>query len=247
MSAYENLVHYYSDLFPLSEKVRGFLAPSVERWREAALPWLDAGAGTGNLMVWLEASGIEAHGLEPDPEFAAEAMRRVKGPPDRLVRGSMQDLGELYKVRQFGAMTCIGNVLAHVESLDEARAFFEAAARALVPDGELLVQIVNYDRVLARQAWEFPPLKRTAADGTLLEFARKYEPLGDRLRFTTALQAGNVKIRNEALLFPLRRSELEAAALDTFAGLKVMGDFGEPWSESAPATILHCALPRRLG
>lgn len=240
VSAYESLAGYYSELFPLSDKARNFLAPMIEQCRAATLPWLDVGAGTGNLLAFLDESGLEVFALEPDAEFAAEAVRRLRVPSERIVPGLLQDLGRHFQSTTFGAVTCLGNVLAHAESREQVREFFRAAADVLTPGGELVVQVVNFDRVLDRQAWEFPVLERVAADGTPLEFERTYEPIGDRLLFRTALRADRVEIRNEAILLPVRRADLETAAA-AFAEVRFFGDFGAPWSDSAPATILRCA------
>ncbi|MCB2154222.1 class I SAM-dependent methyltransferase [bacterium] len=242
MSAYENLARYYSDIFPLSEKLCNFLNPLVEQCQDTNKAWLDVGAGTGNLIVWLEENHVEAHGLEPDPDFVAEAQRRLNGSPERIVRGALQDLGNFYGSGQFGAITCLGNVLAHVDSLDEVRAFFSHTASLLASGGAAIVQVVNFDRVLARRTWEFPVLKRNAADGTPIDFQRAYTPQGEHLLFTTALHAGGVEYQNEVRLLPLHRADLMDIAKTCFDRVDLFGDYGSPWSLDAPATILYVTV-----
>ena len=267
---YENLAPYYSTLFPVSQDLKDSLLDSlVPSLVRRNLPLLDVGCGTGNLLAWLREQRVEAFGLDPDPEFVAEARRRLVDGDRRISIGGFDQMGEHPRRKPHGAVTCLGNVLPHAKSLAQVQQFVRAAARLLDPDlGVLLIQTVNYDAVLAAGRWEFPALRRIASDGTPLEFTRNYDlegwREGGRLRFDTTLRVGADPqarvVRNSTTLLPIRRAQIEAAVGEAFAGVLVCGNFrpwkpgtivDQPWREAAgnwradgPATIIMAWGPR---
>ena len=247
MAGYRNLAAYYGALFPVSEACRRYLAPEAARCREMGLPWLDVGCGTGNLLAWLEGEGVDARGLEPDADFAREARRRLRDGQRRVLIGGMEDVARCYGSLSFGAISCLGNVLAHAATVERARDFLGAAHSRLAPGGAMIVQIVNFDRVFASKDGSFPVLNRVALDGTPLTFERRYQlgeyQPGGPLIFDTVLSVGGERIENSARLLPLRKSDLAAAAREVFGKghVAAYGDYdGAPWTARSPATILVC-------
>ncbi|MFH0792643.1 MAG: methyltransferase, partial [bacterium] len=205
MSGYSKIAPHYTHLFPLSDEAKGFLEPFAQHCVEREETWLDVGCGTGNLLVWLFEHDVDAYGLEPDADFVAEAKRRIHaqfkdtGPPARrkssgVIEGFMGSLGGLQRGAPYGVASWLGNTLAHAANLDEVKIFFQDLRAKLTPDGTAIVQIVNYDKVLATPDWQFPVLRRVAPDGTELVFHRTYTTAaperGGMIRFETVLCAG---------------------------------------------------------
>ncbi|MCX7046740.1 MAG: methyltransferase domain-containing protein [Candidatus Sumerlaeota bacterium] len=243
-------------------------ARSAARSAAEGAAWLDIGCGAGNLLLWLSKRGVKAWGLEPDEEFIHEARRRLTGTNQKILRGGMLDLERLPSLaenarntetpesgaariqtsslpRQWAVISCLGNVLAHAADLTEAREFFHLAAASLEPEGALLLQVVNYDKVFASESWSFPVLRCTAEDGTALTFERRYRMdeyrEGGRLIFETILRAGDSVFENKTSLLPLRKSELETIARENFSEVLFQGDFeGASWTADSPATVLIC-------
>ena len=254
MSGYSKIAPYYTGLFPLSDEAKGFLETYLCRAVKRGERWLDVGCGTGNLLMWLFEREVDAYGLEPDRDFAAEAKRRIReqfaenGPPARrkssgVIEGYMSGLGNLERGVPYGVASCLGNTLAHAANLDEVRNYFRDLSAKLTPDGIAIVQIVNYDKILANPDWKFPVLERTTPDGTELSFHRNYalvkKASGDLIRFETLLCAGEETFRNCVWLCPIRKDALVDAAHPCFETIEGFGDFKRtPWSADSAATIL---------
>ena len=243
MSGYENLAPYYTVLFPVGDALKSFLEPYVRRCRDANQPWLDIGCGTGALVEWLLECGVDAWGLEPDRDFVAEGRRRVGSQDRRIYEGGMLEYGDLPAMGGFGTITCLGNVLAHANGVDEISRFFKKSASSLREGGSVIVQTVNFDKVLRSRDYEFPILERVAPDGTRFRFERHYRLAGRKegepLRFDTALCVGNDRLENSTWLFPVKETPLLEAAAPFFKETSVFGDFNRNlWSKDSPATIV---------
>lgn len=241
MSGYSRLADYYGALFPLSEAHKAFLSGFAGHANDAYLPWLDVGCGTGALLEWLTAQGVDAYGLEPDVEFAESARETVGA--GRVRVGGMDHA--LTPPGPYGAISCLGNVLAHAADLEQMADFLQSASDALVPGGRLIVQIVNYDRVLAADSWEFPILRKTASDGAELTFHRYYDLTGrdaqGRLRFDTELSVNNRKVANSVWLTPALKEELANLVEGVYEESSFFGDFtGVAWDVNSPAAIAVC-------
>ena len=241
MNGYKNISRYYSILFPLSDVTKGFMKIYVENCCQSTLPWLDVGCGTGVLLEWLLEKGIEVYGMDLDKDFVKETRNRLSLDDEYLKIGGMTDLNQFEK--QFGVITCLGNVLAHASNEDVIRDFFRNTRDRLTKNSALIIQIVNYDKVLASVEWNFPVIKRTAPDGTFLVFERFYRmenySQGEKLRFDTVLHVGDKVFENTTLLYPIKKNKLVSLAKETFSDIQVFGDFkGTLWSKESPATIL---------
>ncbi|MCA9428104.1 MAG: class I SAM-dependent methyltransferase [Candidatus Omnitrophica bacterium] len=239
-SGYRGLATYYADLFPVSQPLADFLLSFVESCRESGHPWLDVGCGTGALVHWLLDQGVNAFGVDPDRDFIEEAKRQSAEREGHFAIGGMNDFGS-FAHRDFGVITCLGNVLAQAEDIHQIDRFIQRTSRSLIPDGNLIVQTVNYDRVLMNEDFTFPVLERTASDGEALGFHRKYSWHGDRLLFETRLEVGHQIFENQSLLLPLKVEALDSLVRNHFVGTEKWGDFEKhSWTSDSPATIFLC-------
>ncbi len=246
-SGYLDLAPYYDALFPVSDDLWLFLSPFVEQCRGQAAPWLDVGCGTGGLLRRLMAEKVDVRGLEPDCEFVRYATNRTPLLFEHLLEGGMDSLSSLPWDVTFAVITCLGNVLPHATSDHAAQDFLAQAARRLRPDGHLIIQMVNYDRLAAEPDWQFPVLHRKLPDGAPFSFYRRYEPIPDsrHILFETRLEIGERSIRNQVTLTPFRKTELDQWARKFFRLHVFQGAFtsNTPWSPSSPATILIASNP----
>jgi len=243
LSGYQDLAHYYGILFPVSEAQKQFLAPMVEICQGCRLPWLDVGCGVGALFDWLTGRGVDARGIDPDEAFIDQAHRSMNLDDNWIQCAAMNDIDRVFPDASFGSITCLGNVLAHARDLEEIRGFIAKARRRLVAEGRLILQIVNYDRVLSTHDASFPLLRRTAPDGTALVFERRYSfdeyRPGGRIRFDTRLRIGDQTIENTAWLLPIQKEELLTLTQEVFPEVQVYGDYDKnPWSMESAATVL---------
>jgi len=148
----------------------------------------------------------------------------------------MADMRDLSNINEeFDGVVCLGNTLAHVSGEIELK---EVLSQFREKGTHLLVQTVNYDRILAQQVKELPIIKTSH-----LTFYRYYTYRTDgKIDFTMKIEfpdTGEV-VSGINLLFPIQRNSLNTALQET--GWKVSGQWGNyelaAWNEDSPATII---------
>jgi hypothetical protein len=91
----------------------------------------------------------------------------------------------------------------------------------LANDGILILQILNFDRILDRQIDALPLIERAG-----VRFERRYAPDGDHLLFQTVLTVAQQRVENEVRLFPIRSLQLKTALADVgFEAIEFHDDF----------------------
>ncbi len=213
---------------------------------------LDLGCGSGEHTRFLTALGFEATGIDLSPAQVEAA--RAADPAGQYVQASLTELAGRVAPGQGGAI-CVGNTLPHLCEEADVRAFFSGLAQCLAPGAPLLLQLLNYDRILDRGERTFPVVLRPGeADGEETVFLRLMTHHGDgRLTFTPA----NLRFRpgsesplevisaQKVSLRGWRRAELETLA--EASGLRVREAFGtmtgEAWSATASDLVLVLERP----
>lgn len=199
MSMYQQLAPAYDRIFPVETETLDFLSRSFG----PASYLLDAGCGTGAVAQAMGERGFSVLGLEPDPEMLAVAnrMHRIPG----VVTFGPQGLGEIDEIEKFDSAYCIGNVLPHLSSRTEVLKTMKRLRAAIRTLGALVVQTVNYDRILAERITSLPVLKE---EGFVLE--REYRIFPRKIRFTTRLMENGIQTAEGSVdLLPLRAAELK--------------------------------------
>ena len=136
-------------------------------------------------------------------------------------------------------MLCLGNTLVHLDSPAAIGRMLGNAHALLAPEGRFVLQILNYDRIIALNVETLPEIN---TEHTV--FKRRYAWKNGVLRFITTIV---VKKSGEALtsdipLYPLRKGELtELVEGAGYTGLTYYGGFqGEPHGENSFVTIAVC-------
>ncbi|MBI4880831.1 MAG: class I SAM-dependent methyltransferase [Planctomycetes bacterium] len=118
---------------------------------------IDLGCGTGEHCTFLAAKGAFAAGIDrsaPQIEKAREYEGAHGECGPRFYLGEIARLPDLC-ARRFGMAICLGNVLPYFE--DEAlRDALTAVASRLLPGGRLVVQVLNYRRILDQDVRHLP-------------------------------------------------------------------------------------------
>lgn len=240
---YGVLAERYEAFFPLGAKQKDFLAGLVDRGNVRTA--LDVGAGAGTHIAWLSSRGIEAVGLEPDPDlFGRLSSREWPGPPPLLLRAGFADLP--LPGRLFDLVLCLGNTLPHAPDRGTARRAVEAMIRSTAPGGTLALQTVNFDGVIARGRWEFPPIVRTLGGGRRIELRREYDttPLPAAVDFRISLVAEGATSSAVTRLLALGSGEI-VHWLSSGGVIECFGDYdGSPFTPDSPALV---ATLRRSG
>lgn len=129
-------------------------------WGLAAAPArsvIDLGCGTGEHARFLAAHGYRAVGIDQSTAQIEKAREYENESGDlgpQFIAGDMLDLPRLTPER-FGAAICLGNVLPYMEDAELAERL-AAIAQTLLPGGRLLLQILNYERILAGRVRHLP-------------------------------------------------------------------------------------------
>jgi glycine/sarcosine N-methyltransferase len=209
---------------------------------------LELGCGPGEHARALADGGFEVVGVDRSEAMIADATAEPVPSNLTFLRGDITEVDRLVAGR-FGAALCLGNTLPHLTEEGELARFASALARVLHPGAPLLLQVLNYDRILD-QGLRFLPLSfRPQEDGELV-FLRLMEPLPDgRVRFfpsTLLLRPGEepplvLERSREVLLRGWRRRELEGAlAAEGILAERTLGGFdGAPFdAERSPDLLL---------
>lgn len=239
-TGYRDLAAYYSLLFPLNDRQREFFEHLLGSGPAASV--LDVGCGTGEHLAWFSARGLRCHGLEPDEAMFRELKRRSwPGTVPTLVQAGVEALPQAIG-EQADLVLCLGNTLPHLSGRETMRESLRRMAGALSLAGRLVLQTVNFDKVLAEGRGVFPVIERALPGGGRISFHREYDlgGLPDHILFRTRLVTPAGERSAAWPLVPLRRDELAGFARD--AGLDeivVFGDYGRvPFAADSPALIL---------
>ena len=207
---------FYDGLAPSYDTMTGFTG-RFERERPAFRALVernrirtavDAGCGTGFHAMLLAELGVEVTALDVSPEMIrrAEENARVLGLKVRWDVADFQDLSCLAH-GQYDAVFTMGNTLAHLLLENERLGALKNLSELLVPGGVLVIQILNYERILnARERIQ----QETKVGGRVI--VRSYEYDRSEILFTirsfseVTPQQGDV-VRT-VRLHPLVREEL---------------------------------------
>lgn len=172
---------------------------------------LDAGAGTGFHSFLLAQLGVQMTAVDISPKMivALQSHAREYGLEVQALVGGFAELPKIVG-GTFDAVLSLGNSLAHASSREELVSWLHAFAEVLILDGVLILQNLNYDRILA----ERNQIQSTKDVGTK-SFTRFYDYQGDRvifnIRTTERSEKGIVERIRTVPLLALKKSDLVAA------------------------------------
>lgn len=238
---YQALAAVYEDVFPLSPVQRQFV---LQHLPAAPAVVTDLGCATGALVRALAAAGYLVTGVDLDSQMIALAEQAAVHAelPGRASFVQADMLQYLTEQKPGDALLCLGNTLVHLSTPADVADLLRRCQAALRPGGQLLLQIVNYDRVLGQQLRELPPLLGKLGN----QLSRHYRPRPDgRLDFLTTLNlASGDCIDSSVALLPLLRQQLQALLTAAgFGRVDFYGSYqGEPWT---PATFHTIAVAAR--
>ena len=250
MDFYESISAWYDHIFPVDPQAVRFLSGRAR----AGCRVLDLACGTGGHAVQLAHLGYRVTGVDLDAAMiglaqAKAAEAAAAGGPAGEARPEFQALDMREAGRSlppgYGLIYCIGNSLVHLESEQAIGSVLADCRSLLEPGGHLVVQILNYDRIVSRHVVELPTL---VSQDPRLSFVRRYDySAGDRVvMFRTELTVrepgGERTVANTVPLWILKKEALERLARAAgFFDREAFGGFGgEPLGPDSLPLIL-CA------
>lgn len=116
---------------------------------------LDLGSGTGEHARFLAGKGFEVTGIDASPSMIEKSAPETAAGNVRFILGDMREADKLVDGK-FGAAICIGNALPHLKEEGDLERFAAALRKVLLPGAPVLIQILNYDRIEAKQERALP-------------------------------------------------------------------------------------------
>lgn len=246
MDFYSLLSKYYDDVFPVSDEKLEFFVHWFQKHRVKTV--LDVACGSGLLARRLAAAGYEVLGIDLEEDMILQALEQAEadGIRARFMQGDMRKLADLLKqsdgsgYRQFDGVSCVGNSLAHLLRVDEIQSVLRQMFALTSAGGVAIVQVVNFDRILAQGATDLPDIVREDKE---FAFYRRYIPGdGDLVKFQSRLvllESGQ-SFTNEITLRAIRKAELETMLRDSgYTALRFFGGFKDvPYSDDSYATVV---------
>lgn len=192
---------------------------------------LDVGSATGKHALHLAALGYDVFGADPSGQMVERARALAEGRPS--VSFVQAGFGGLRGATQgeFDAAICLGNTLPHVRSQTDLAQTLADFAAVLRPGGVLVLQLLNYDRILARRQRFLGQTQAKGSRGEYL-FFRFYDYGVEGLTFNMLIQHraadGQWQWRVEStLLQPVLSSQLLAALEGAgFESIATFGNYG---------------------
>jgi hypothetical protein len=136
----------------------------------------------------------------------------------------MRDLSGRFPPSSLDAILCLGNTLVHLEERSDVLSFCRTSKDLIKRGGRFLLQILNYDHILARRLPELPTIEN---DRVRFERIYRYHDDGPILfRTVLTVRATGSVVENEVFLYPLRKGEIGAMLSEAgFAEIRFYGDF----------------------
>lgn len=234
MSAfYTELAKYYDDLFPAGMAQVRLIA---EKAGQPPGTVLDIACGSGSYATRLQAMGYAVTAIDLD----AEMIRQMKAKDADIQAFQMNMLDIDILPGSFDLIFCIGNSIVHLDSAADIERFLQSCRRKLNWQGSLILQTVNYDRIIAKGITELPTLTH---DDKHLSLERHYRSsnIPGKIDFLTILSVSGSVLENHVDLLPVTsktlQTLLEAAG---FTRVEFYGSFQK--DEFKPLESFHLVV-----
>ncbi len=223
MEFYQQISKYYDYIFPTGEEQVRFLKEVAGNPPKRVL---DIACGTGGYSLELAAHGYNVTAVDLDA-----GMLKQLGDKMDISKGTLEYFqSDMVKVNEkiqtkFNMAFCIGNSMVHLENIQQIKEFLANTRKMLENDGSLILQIINFDRIILKEIKNLPTIESKDIG---LSFERNYEYSKEKkkIAFKTRLTVEGKSMDNEVLLYPVHQDELTEALGDTgFKKLKLFGDF----------------------
>lgn len=226
MKFYKELSKVYDIVFPKDEQTLKFLLKELRGNSKV----IDLACGTGTYSLALALKGHRIDAVDLGEEMIKLA--RVKaGLYANFVVGDMTRIKDIFPGERYDFAYCIGNSIVHLKNKEKIQEFIKDIYDVLGEDGKLIVQIVNYDRIIKQDIKSLPTINSPEKG---IKFIRNYNLDEDKekIEFKTELVVKRDDkeeiYENSVDLIALKKEELEDMFVKAgFKGIKVYGGFSE--------------------
>ncbi|EPF46641.1 hypothetical protein HMPREF1222_01214 [Treponema vincentii F0403] len=240
MNIYDLIAERYSELFPLETEKLDFiryLCPLPGRL-------CDAGCATGDLAIGLRQQGYSVCGLDLNAKMIGIAEQKASHTFGIRTSGELTfhqaDIADILQFGTCNGVLCFGNTLPHLPDQTALRHFFSAVYQSLQEHGVFIVEVLNYDRILAEKKMDF---KDKETDAFI--FKRRYDFLPDgNIKFTIEFidKQHNTVGSDFTVLHPLQRKTLLALFEQAgFQSVASYSDYSFTESHTADYAVVYTA------
>ena len=224
MNFYTSIRPWYDQIFPIAVVQRDFV---LSFGSDPAHSIVDVGCGTGTLIVQLAGIFRKTAGLDPDGAMLEAARQKAARVPAGtwFIQAGMLDLTRELAPQSANRLICFGNTVPHLTDEGEVMEFAGQAHQILKPGGLILIQIINYDRILDQKLGGLPTIEN---DEFKFERRYQYPDNAKHIQFKTrlTLKATGQIIENEVPLLALRPARLRRILEESgFSGIEEYGSF----------------------
>ncbi len=203
---YSSISKYYPEIFPYNPAQLMFTSKNSGGLGGKKI--LDIGCATGELAFQLAKSGAVVTGIDLNEDLLQQAKAGKMHPKLTFQKGDMLELKSIFQPETFDTVLCFGNTLVHLTSQKLISDMLHGVNTVLKPGGFFLLQILNYDYIIAEPVTDLPLIETEN-----IKFVRHYvfEPNNPLITFQSELhlkKEGEV-IYNETALLALKSGELK--------------------------------------
>lgn len=197
---YTEISKYYDYIFPTGDAQLNLIKEIVG---EPPKDILDIACGSGGYSKHLRDSGYRVTAIDLDETMVHKLKEKDEEIDARVL--NMLDIDQLDSC--YDLLFCIGNSMVHLKDNDETLDFLLKCKNNLKSGGHLILQIVNYDRILAKGIKSLPLIQNEEVD---LVFERYYSylPEDHKINFKTVLKVEGLTMENHVFLHPITSEEL---------------------------------------
>lgn len=236
MNFYENIVRSYDDIFPINPHQVNFINSIIQPKSNI----LEIGSATGNLSFGLAHKGHLVTAIELDKAMIEVANSRNS---DLITLNfealDLQMISNRFPDSSFDSIICVGNTLVHILDMQSIQEFFYNCFNILKPQGKLVLQIINYDRIFRGKLKGLPYIENSK-----IKFERYYDyaPEDRTVDFRSILtvKSSAQVYHNTIQLLALRKNEIEEMTRAAgFSKLEFLGNWmNSPFNKESLPLIM---------
>jgi glycine/sarcosine N-methyltransferase len=220
---YSSISEYYHEIFPYNPSQLEFTSKYTGGTSEKKI--LDIGCATGELAYQLADAGAVVTGIDLNEDLLFQAKTKKVIPNLTFQKGDMLELETDFHTHQFDAVLCFGNTLVHLLSEQQVLKVLKGVHAVLKPGGIFLLQILNYDYIIADKVTQLPVIETPD-----IKFIRSYKIENENpvIKFSTKLhlKKENRVINNETSLLALLSNQVEELLVNAgFIDISLFSNF----------------------